>query len=493
MPSLSLHTEYTLLSRAIAIAALSTSLLLSGCGSDNPTTRVSDSSTGTGGSSNIKTTYNLSVYSPTPLKNVRFRVIDAASNTELGNQVVSNGHQVIFAIPRAYTNAGTILVTELTPLNSTSTYYDAALDADAPLTETLHSAVSMTNGDRSLSINPFSEAAYQRALVRSGNLDPSTPLLSSLTEQDVRDANLETQAVFRVRPTEHGYIYDSRPDLAKLSIGTSNSQRFTDVMFGVIHVLAYYKSHPTETAPYLGFMKHIAADMRDGDLDGLTIMGLGDHDGIYLNDPLVTPILNMNPNRNTASLLAQDQFTVKTTYSTAQGQIAAEVLAPLFLGSSQEHMLLSNMEYFTSSNGVLIGLHSVGAGNYTRAYGLETGKTLQSFINSDDNRLISATEQLIGHYTGTGCALDIYPSGRIRLTQGTRTFESTINRELSDSISRDSATSNNYLLNVVTTSDSLPSFIQIRSLGNKVISATAGRSPEVNPNVLQQTDATCAF
>jgi hypothetical protein len=97
------------------------------------------------------------------------------------------------------------------------------------------------------------------------------------------------------------------------------------------------------------------------------------------------------------------------------------------------------------------------------------------------------------NYAGAGCSLEIYPSGRILLTQGNNIYESTINREMGDTISRVNATTDRYLLNVVTPSDSLPSFIQVRTIGSQVVSATAGRSSELNPDVLQQIDATCTF
>lgn len=492
MPSLSLYTKHSLLSRAIVMATLSTTLLFVGCGSDTPTTRVSETPTNTG-ESNPTTPLVLTVNSPILLKNVRIRMIDAASSTELGNQIITVGHTATFNIPRAYSNVGNVLVAELSAVNSTSTYYDPALDQDAPLTTTLHSTVLMNNLKRNIKIDPFSEAAYQRALVRAGNITLDRAPISMLTEQDTRDANLEVQSVFRVRATEHGLMFDNRAAISDLALSGSNGIIFTDVIFSVGHVLLYRQTHPNDPAPYLGFTNHIVADMRDGDLDGMTIMGLGDRDGIYLNDPLVTPIVNNDPNHNTTTLLAQDQLNARRGYNLAHGQVIKSTLLPLFLNNSNEYQAISAIDYLPP-NAALYGLHSVGAGNYTRAYGLEKGILTQSFVNADGNRLISATEQLIGRYTNSsGCTLEMYPSGRIRLMQGLRTFESTINRELSDSISRTDVNSNNYLLNAITTSDSLPSFIQVRTTGSTVTSATAGRSAQVNPTVLDQTDLTCTF
>jgi hypothetical protein len=492
MPSLSLPTEYTLFSRAILIAALSTNLLLSGCGSENPTTRTSDSS-GNSGSSDLKPSYNVSIYSPIALKNVRFRIIDAATQTELGSQIVTTGHSATFAIPRVYATYNAILVAEVTPLNSTSTYYDVAIDQHVPFTETLHSVLSMTNTSRMLKIDFFSEVAYQRALIRAGNLDPSKPVTSILTRQDIADASQEVVAALRVRPNEHGLMYDTRHDLAQLTIGNANSARFTDVVFSIGHIMLYHDTHPTDPTPALSMMRDLVKDLRDGDLDGLTIRGLGDHDQIYLNNPLVNPIINIDPNHNTLAALAEDQRPARKTYNVPYGNVIKSFFNPMYLLESPEYILLNTLNYEDGISQSLFGLHSVGAGNYTRAFGLKTGETLQNFINSDDTRLISATEQLIGHYAGSGCSLDVYPSGRILLTQGNTIFESTINREMGDTISRADANTDHYLLNVVTPSDSLPSFIQLRTIGSTVVSATAGRSAELNPDVLQKIDATCAF
>jgi hypothetical protein len=493
MPSLSLPTEYTLLSRAILIAALSTSLLLSGCGSENQTTRTSDSSSNSGGSSDSKNTYDVSVYSPISLTNVRFRIVDAASNTEIGSQIVAAGRSATFAVPRTYATYNAILVAEVLPLNSTSTYYDVALDQHVPFTETLHSALSMTNSTRTLKIDFFSEVAYQRALVRAGNIDPTKAVISSLTRQDLTDSSQEIVSVLRVRPNEHGLIYDTRSDLAKLAIGSANVARFSDVIFGVGHIMLYHNTHPTDAAPALGLMRQLVKDLRDGDLDGLTLVGLGDRDQIYLNDPLVTPIINSDANRNTSAALAEDQRPARQAYNVPYGNVMKTFFNTQYLFGTPEYQLINTTNYEDGIALPLFGIHSVGAGNYTRAFGLKTGETQQNFVNADDTRLISATEQLIGHYTGSGCSLDIYPSGRILLTQGNNIFESTINREMGDTISRADANTDHYLLNVVTPSDSLPSFIQLRTIGSTVVSATAGRSAELNPDVLQKIDATCTF
>jgi hypothetical protein len=492
MPSLSLPIEYPLLSRLILIAAVSTSLLLSGCGSENPTTRTSDS-TYEGGASDTKLTYNVSVYSPIALKNVRFRMIDAASNTEIGSQIVAAGRSATFVIPRVYATRNAILVAEVLPLNSTSTYYDVARDQHVPFTETLHSALSMTNTVRTLKIDFFSEVAYQRALVRAGNMDPAQPVISSLTRQDLTDASQEIVSVLRVRPNEHGLIYDTRSDLAQLAIGSANSARFSDMVFGIGHIMLYHNTHPTDATPALGLMRQLVKDLRDGDLDGLTLVGLGDRDRIYLNDPLVTPIINTDANHNTIAALAEDQRPARQAYNVPYGNVIKTFFNPIYLFGTPEYLLINTPNYEDGSSQSLFGIHSIGAGNYTRAFGLKTGETLQSFVNSDDTRLISATEQLIGRYAGAGCSLEIYPSGRILLTQGNNIYESTINREMGDTISRVNATTDRYLLNVVTPSDSLPSFIQVRTIGSQVVSATAGRSSELNPDVLQQIDATCTF
>jgi hypothetical protein len=225
----------------------------------------------------------------------------------------------------------------------------------------------------------------------------------------------------------------------------------------------------------------------------LTIYGQGDFDDIYLNDPLVTPINNNNPERNTKTLIGLDQQPAREDYNAAHGAIAKSIFLPFYSINSQDYQWLNQQDFVGALSNGGYELHSIGAGNYTRAYGLDTGET-KNFLNVDDSRQINMIEQLIGHHdNGNGCSLDIYPSGRVVATQGSLTDESTINRELTDSLSRPNANSNQYLLNVSTPSESMPYFIQIRSTGSTITSVTTGRSGDTIPEQLIQQKINCQF
>jgi hypothetical protein len=491
MPSLSPHIAKTTLSRALATAMLSGVCLLTGCGSENPTTRTSNPTGTPTDPENVS--YSLAVRSPVTLQNVRVRVIDAASSTEIGNQILSSGTLAQFNIPKAYAENGTVLIAEVSPVSSSSSYYDVALDRMAPMTSTLHGVINMSTRGLTMKVDPFSEAAYQRALVRAGNLDPDNIQASRLTTADISTANQELNVVFRVRGTTFAASYGSRADLSAVTIDSTNAVSFRDTVFSVGHYALYHQRHPNDPSPYLGFGKHIAIDFKDGDLDGLTVYGQGDFDDIYLNDPLVTPILNNNPERNTKALLAIDQLPARQDYNAAHGDAAKAIFLPFYAINSQDYQWIIKQDFVESISYGGYELHSAGAGNYTRAYGLEAGE-VQSFLNVDDSRQINMIEQLIGHHdNGNGCTLDIYPSGRIVVTQGNLTDESTINRELTDSLSRPDANSNQYLLNISTPSESLPYFIQIRSTGSTITSVVTGRSGDTIPNQLTQQKITCQF
>jgi hypothetical protein len=213
-----------------------------------------------------------------------------------------------------------------------------------------------------------------------------------LTRQDLTDASQEIVSVLRVRPNEHGLIYDTRSDLAQLAIGSANSARFSDMVFGIGHIMLYHNTHPTDATPALGLMRQLVKDLRDGDLDGLTLVGLGDRDRIYLNDPLVTPIINTDANHNTIAALAEDQRPARQAYNVPYGNVIKTFFNPIYLFGTPEYLLINTPNYEDGSSQSLFGIHSIGAGNYTRAFGLKIGETLQSFVNSDDTRLISATE-----------------------------------------------------------------------------------------------------
>jgi len=489
-----------------ALAAASVALL--GCGANNPTTRTSSSGSN---STPEPATFQLTLQSPVRLTNIEARVIDAASGQIVHQSIISNDHRLNVNINRADARSQRLLYVELRPsaLNQ-SRYYDPILDRDAPFNQPLRAILQSAASNQSILIDPYSEIAFQRAQVRSGWLNnrADTTQLGLITVNALRAAQSEVAAVFNVRSVTLPQGLSSRTDLQRLNV-TANQTRVLDYFrFSLGHAQYYVQQQGNNIdAPYLAFSQKAAIDMLDGDLDGLTLHGFGDQAEIFLNSPLVQPIINNNPERNQHLLLAEDQLPARRTYNVGVGDTIKQFFEPLFPSGSAEFKLINDYDYLNMSTRTTptpprpFALHSPGGGNYTRAFGLMDGQLVKNFINADDTGLVNDIAQndiaqIAGIYQNPqGCRLVIQPNGKVTLTQGTQTAEADIDRNFGDSMSRADADSQSYLINITTPSDSTPSFLQIRTDGARVLFAQSGRSLLEMPSTeqLSAVDLRCDF
>lgn len=497
---------YSAQTTLLSIALAASGLLLTGCGGNNPTTRTNSDDL----VSNPSTlTFKLTLQSPVRLTNVEARVIDAVTNRVLHQQLINNDHQLVIDIKRADIPSKRLIYIEFRPASlGQSRYYDPILDSgntpfDMPLRALFQSGVGNT---QTIMIDPYSEIAFQRAQIRSGWLANRTDLsqLGMINATALTAANSEVKSVFSVNTTTRSTLLreglSSRDDLRKLTIENNQSNALDYFRFSLGHIQHYVRQHGNNNAPYLAFSQKAAIDMLDGDLDGITLHGFGDQADIFIKDPLVQPIVNTDPERNQHPLLAVDQLPSRSGYNLAVGEAVKQFFNPLFVNGSAEFVLINVYDYLNMTVGAvpsapkLFGLHSPGAGNYTRAFGLATNQMVKNYLNADDTGLVNDIEQLAGTYQNPqGCRLEIRPNGRVILSQGTQRFEADIDRNFNDSVSRSSVNSQDYLINITTPSDSTPSFLQIRTDGAVILSAQNGRSLLDLPDQLSQVDLTCDF
>jgi len=487
-----------LLGLALAVSGLS----LSGCGGSNPTNRTNSDDLV---STPVKDMVKLTLQSPVHLTNVEARVIDPQSGRVLHQGIIANDHRLIIELPRVDLPAQRPIYIELRPstLNQSS-YYDPIVGKTAVFGSTLRALVQSSGNTQTILIDPYTEIAFQRAQVRSGWLTNRNDIsqLGLITQNSLTAATSEVGAVFTVRSTLLPYGISNENDLKKLSVVANQTNELDYFRFALGHVRHFVDKIGSNSAPYLAFSQKAALDMLDGDLDGMTLHGFGDQASILLANPLVQPIANNNPTRNQLELLAVDQATARSIYNLAVGDSIKAFFNPLFLAGSAEFRVINEYDYlnmatrFVANSSRPFGLHSTGAGNYTRAFGLTDNKVIENELNADDTGLISDIEQIAGFYQNAqGCRLEIRPNGRVVLSQGNQRFESDINRNLNDSMSRDSASSQAYLLNITTPSESTPSFLQIRTQGATVLFAQHGRSVLDNPSTdqLSTVDLSCNF
>ncbi|MFZ3192612.1 MAG: hypothetical protein WA154_05320 [Moraxellaceae bacterium] len=486
----------------LSVALAASGLLLTGCGGNTPTTRTnSDDLVSTPSTA----TFTLTLQSPVQLTNVEARVIDTISGRVLYQGTISNTDKLLIDLRKADVPSQRLLYVELRPtaLNQSS-YYDPILDGSAPFNAPLRALVQSNTNNRTVLIDPYSEIAFQRAQIRAGWLTNRTDLsqLSLISMSTLNDANSEVSAVFAVRSNvalTQGL--GSRADIQKLNINNNQYNTLNYFIFALGHIQYYVSQQGRQTSPYLNFSQKAAIDMLDGDLDGITLYGFGDQAHIFLNEPLVEPIVNTKPDRNQHALLAIDQFSARNAYNNeGVGESIKQLFNPLFESDSAEFSFINEYDYLNmtaravSAVPKLFGLHSPGAGNYTRAFGLPSNQLVKNYLNADDTGLVSDIEQIAGTYQNSqNCRLEIRPNGRVILSQGTQRFEADIDRNFNDSMSRTSVSSQAYLLNITTPSDSTPSFLQIRTDGVTILSAQNGRSLLEMPDQLSQVDLSCEF
>ncbi|MEC7120262.1 MAG: hypothetical protein VXW65_10215 [Pseudomonadota bacterium] len=485
----------------IRAALITTSLLMVGCGGDGATTRT----TPTTKPKPDEKTFVLTIQSPVLLKNVEGLVVDTVTGQTIASKVLAEGHRIDFELVPSQLANRRLTYLELRPTSlNNSSYYDPITDRDAAFNQSLRALVNASGTTQSVVVDPYTEIAYQRAQIRAGWFDEQDDFsqLNKLKTAAMTAAYSEVNAVFSVRNINSVPSISSRDDLSNLLSSKTQSRAFNYFQFALGHIQHYVTQQGSIASPYLAFSQKAALDMLDGDLDGMTLRGFGDRAVDLIDRPLVKaqPILNNDPNRNNHKDLAEDQLDARSSYNPAVGDAIKGLFSPLFASTSPEFKVINDYDYlnFTAkkSNGTprAYALHSPGAGNYTRAFGL-TGSTLvKNSLNADDTGLVSDIEQLAGRYeNASDCQLDIRPNGQVLLTQGTLRFENQIDRDFDDSLSRPTADSQRYLINVSTPSISMPEFIQIRTDGAQVLSARAGRSLDPLPDELSQVDLSCDF
>jgi hypothetical protein len=498
------------------------SIALTACGGGN------DATTRTGATTPVKApavkSYNLTVQSPVLLHNVKVTVIDTFTGANIGQATINDSNNAVIAIPATSINGNVILVT-LSPIDTTSQYEDPMLNnelgAMSTFNQPLHAFVSLGNNDTTIKVDPFSEIAYQRTLVRSGTLDFTKPLINEVSTTQLNNANSElTQAFGVVGTTPYSAFFNTPVSIASLNMYAPSTNNNLPVVnypgsyaaIALGQLALYAQNNLTDSTPYLNFAARAALDMRDGDFDGMTIFG-GDTAGtVVVADPIlysgVTSLINDDPDNSTLS----DLITVNSNQRNQRGvalkqatiQYFSNLNASLPSSSRTDTASLTyiqnydyanyNQGYSTYSSTTLnTPKGPIGAGNYTVAFGLPTGTNyLNALDASDASGRSNNIRPLNGVYLGSnGCQLSVGYDGKITLSQGGNSYQALVNRKFSDSLTR--IMGNQYLLNVTSADLTAPRFIQINTVGSKVISADTGRSTQQTPTTLDTTDLSCTF
>jgi len=509
------------------VICMASASLLSGCGGSDPTTRVSNTDTAAA----VRTSYFATVTSPVLLTNVRARAIDTGTGNVLDQVIITSGTTAALSIPVAYIKTNNIIVLSIEPIDSSSTYYDPmlanGLGGTAKFNQSLHTLVSMNRIDTSYEVDPFSEIAYQRSLFRTGTYAMANPLLSRLTIDQINLANTETTESFGTGGSTVPYTADfstpatiaSQHIFKAVSIGTSTKTIVGSVQsyyFALSQLALYAQNNPSDASPYLNFAMRAALDLRDGDLDGMTTFG-GDAAGtVNISSPIlysgiVSQVNNDPDHTDLPSLIALNapqrnargdalKVAANKYFDTINASLPVDSRMDTDTRSylqSANYAIFANTVDISGIFGTITSLYTatkpIGAGNYTKAFGLPTGVDIKTSMDASDlSNRTNDIVQLAGIYQNTsGCQLSIGYDGSVQLTQGSQTYQAMISRDYADSMVRISGAQ--YRINIIAGDITSPSFIQILTNGAQILSAVEGRSTQLVPTNLDSIGLSCTF
>lgn len=496
--------------RGLAIIGLALAAL-TGCGESKPTDRVPGY---TENDPSILRTVR--TFSPVRVEDVTFHYYSMANGEKLGSAKLSAGHQADFALDLngPIKNTQRTLLVEMVPNGPQSRYYDPIADQMLPLTTTLHAVVlvpqvSNMGTGLDVTVTPFSELAFQRALARIGAPDSSLASLKALDLGSLQVAQNEALTVFQVRANDPSVLLSQSGSLAQINLGLNGAANYAQSLMNIAmslgHILLAQQRVGPLAHPWMDYAAAVQADFSDGDLDGRALAGQGDSGPFkrLLSRSVLGSAApeNTDATQNSYAALSSLQYPARNAYHVALGQAVQAFLLPRLnpaAASYLQQFSFANLSQPSSDPVVLMqgyDFHAAGAGNYTPAFGLPGTTVFKQAIGlTNPGTPPVRLDGLAGTYTNpAGCTLHITETGQVTLSQGSTRLQTSLNREILDSLKRPDAQSSQYILNVGTPRTPVPTFVQIQTLSTQILTASAGDSTETSPDALANPMLSCTF
>ena len=457
---------------------------------------------------------NFDIKVPVEMRDVIVKVYDNFDDSLVIEQNVSTTSNLSITLPKVLNTDHLYRIEISTTPNSLIYDFLNGQYKSFSLTFNALVEVNTSNLTQPIYITPSSEAIYQRAIVRSGQLptdiinskqvsalqlqfatnDVNSALLNGFSNVDL--PNLSSSTILTIFKSNN------------LTVATINKYINTYLNFGYIQ---QWSSSNLENA-FVEFTKNLAIDLKDGYLDGKKIHG-DPSPLVSLIDPAPE---NTDPNKNTLINIAENQKNIRDQYA---GLLKTAVLK---LATKYEQQTSNPLGYLQLEQKIYSGtdpkmqatdvFRVAGAGDYRRAVGFavnsSTSKCLDSNylcqsgvtgINTVFNPNLPSIEYLIGSYEDkiNDCKLNIRANGVLELQKGTQIFTSKLDGDSTDNLMLINNTGQDYLLNSSSTDIDFTlqkyKFIQIKLNGNQVVSASAGLDTRKAPDQLQTTQLECSF
>jgi hypothetical protein len=503
------QSKETKLRTYLGLSTLILSAALIGCGGGGSSSGSSPS-TPTPVDPTPEATTDVTVKSPVEIRNIQFKVYDNTTNSVLVDTSIASLNSFNVKIPTA--KLSRLYRVEITTQNS-SQVFDPITSTYQNFSGVYHAFITPNSvRGRTLFISPSSEAVYQRAVIRSGQLPQETIDPTRIEQLHV---DLASQDVYRsllnaFKDADIPSLSPANPltVLNLLQYSTKKPSTYVDsyLSFGY---LQYWSTFHGGTTTYQELIKSLATDLKDGFLDGKKLHG---------DQTTFTPIFasapdNIDPVKNTLLDIAANQKATRDNFATNLK------VATFKLADAQSQSTLDQTGYDLLQKKLYSGVVPVGnttdffridgAGDYRRAVGF-SGITATcnssaypckqglTSINLSDPKL-PATDYLVGHYedTATGCQLNFRANGQIDLIKGSQTYRSALSADSTDNLLQIDAASSSYLLNSSSAepnnSTQQYNFIQLSIKANKIVSAKAGLDSRKAPDNLQTPQLECSF
>lgn len=456
---------------------------------------------------------NFDIKPSVEMREVIVKVYDNFDNTLVLEQKISSTTDISITLPKVL-NTSHLYRVEISTTPD-SLIYNFLKGQYESFSTTFHALVSVDirNLTQSININPSSEAIYQRALIRSGQLPTDeivtptkiTSLHLQLATNDVNSALLNAfnqVSIPSLNPSTLLNVFNPQDSISKIGF-------YMDTYLSFGYFQQWANTYPNNSFSELS--RSLALDLRDGYLDAKLIRG----DKSTLTTLVTATPDNIDPAKNTILNIAANQKNTRELYATSLKQ------AVLQLADNYRQQILTPESYTFLQERIYTGIvpvmdpttpHAVrlsGAGDYRRAVGFtDTSATCNGSIYPCKQGItginlvnfnLPSIEYLIGHYqdTSNDCKLNIRANGELELIKGAQIFRSTLDADSTDNLLQVNKTNHEYLLNSSTTESNNTSlqyaFVQIKIKANQVISASAGLDTRKAPDQLQTTQLQCSF
>jgi hypothetical protein len=467
-------------------------------GGSSGTTRISDDNTQPD-TTTPESVFKISVRMPMQVKNSHLRIQVVGDSIPLyDNQDFSDFDALVDNVPiNNYRNK--LLSVKLTGLDN-STMFEPILKRFVPFHGEINAIAMIQGSTIDITLSPFSEAIYQRTLVRAGNLDPSHADLTLIEAKHLSKARSEVNASLNGAFDATQFpLFNTDQSIRLVQYSTMSSRNYINIFTGLGLLNYWIKLYPKSQNTYLELAQSLGTDLRDGSLDGRTFAG----DNTDFS-PLITAPKNIDPALNTLLGIGETQKTTRESFGNALKTATLDYANTNFQSIINPEGLkaLQNFSYYSTDYSVdtASAVRWSGAGDYHRAFGFSSDEKCQGIsaypckqgLNADDTgNEISAIDYLIGIHQVGSCKIEIFPNGNVRLTQNNQVYNASINRDVSDNLLRLDQASQHYILNIGAGENMPPYFMQLEIKNVHIISAKTGNADGFYPTELTTTEMSC--